>query len=70
MKSVAPLLGEHQDSVICRETIVGVAVQAAAAGESAQPYEALVKAERKIAADVEARLPKAWRKADRGKLAG
>jgi CHAD domain-containing protein len=70
MKSIAQLLGEHQDSVICRQAIVGVAVQAAASGESQQAYEALVQAERKIAADVEARLPKAWSKANRGKLAG
>jgi CHAD domain-containing protein len=70
MRSIAQLLSEHQDSVMCREAIVGVAVLAAAAGESLRPYEALLKAERKLAAEVEARLPKAWRKADRGKLAG
>jgi hypothetical protein len=70
MKGIQQLLGEHQDSVIAREAILRLAAEARADGEDTFPYGVLVQLERGLAADAEARLPKAWRKADRGKLAG
>ncbi|MFE2427119.1 CHAD domain-containing protein [Streptomyces sp. NPDC059373] len=70
MKGIQQLLGEHQDSVIAREAILRLAAEARADGEDTFPYGALAQLERDLAADVERRLPRAWRKADRGKLAG
>jgi CHAD domain-containing protein len=70
MKGIQQLLGEHQDSVIAREAILRLAAEARADGEDTFPYGVLFQLERGLAADAEARLPKAWRKADRGKLAG
>jgi CHAD domain-containing protein len=64
MKRLQQLLGEHQDSVMCRTAVTGVAAQAQAAGEDTAPYDALVRAERARAADVEAALPDAWADAD------
>jgi CHAD domain-containing protein len=70
MKGIQQLLGEHQDSVIAREAILRLAAEAHAGGEDTFPYGALAQLERGLAADIEAGLPEAWRKADRGKLAG
>ncbi len=64
------LLGEHQDSVICREAIRRLADAARQAGEDTFPYGALHQMERERAGAVEAALPKAWRRTDRGPLAG
>ncbi|MDJ0340140.1 CYTH and CHAD domain-containing protein [Streptomyces sp. H10-C2] len=65
MKSVQSLLGEHQDSVMCRVTIARLAEEAVAAGESAFPYGALSQLERARATEVEEHLPQLWEKADR-----
>ncbi|WP_141726474.1 CHAD domain-containing protein, partial [Actinacidiphila rubida] len=64
MKSVQQLLGEHQDSVMCRTAVAGVRSTAARAGEDTAPYDAVDRREREIAAAVEAELPAAWRDAD------
>jgi CHAD domain-containing protein len=63
------LLGEHQDSVMCRAEIARLAHDARAAGEDTFGYGALHHAEYVRAAAVEAELPAAWRKADKGRLA-
>lgn len=65
MKSLQQLLGEHQDSVLCRTALDTAAAGAQAAGEDPAPYDALLDAERRRAADVEAELPGAWASADR-----
>lgn len=65
MKSVQQLLGEHQDSVMCRSLLARVQERAVAAGEDPAPYDALVRAELRVAAEVEERLPDAWERADR-----
>jgi CHAD domain-containing protein len=65
MKAVQQLLGEHQDSVMCRAALAKLREQAQAAGESPAPYDAMARSEQRIAADVEARLPDTWRSADR-----
>lgn len=64
MKKIQQLLGEHQDSVLCRAALAGAAAEARAAGEDPGPYDALIRAERQRAADVEAELPEAWERAD------
>ncbi|SHK99094.1 CYTH and CHAD domain-containing protein [Actinacidiphila paucisporea] len=64
MKSLQQLLGEHQDSVLCRAALTTAAAEARAAGEDPAPYDALLAAERARAADVEAELPPAWARAD------
>ncbi len=65
MKSVQQLLGEHQDSVMCRTALTALRDQAAAAGEDPAPYDAMARAEQRIADGVEARVPDAWHAADR-----
>ncbi|SEG86449.1 CHAD domain-containing protein [Actinacidiphila yanglinensis] len=65
MKAVQQLLGEHQDSVMCRAAVARLRGRAEAAGEDPAPYEAVVRAEREIAAETEARLPEAWAAAER-----
>jgi CHAD domain-containing protein len=68
MKAVQSLLGEHQDSVICRDALAGAARRARAAGEDVFPYGALDELERRRSAAAEERLPAVWRAADRGRL--
>ncbi|MGW3241706.1 CYTH and CHAD domain-containing protein [Streptomyces sp. NPDC001070] len=70
MKAVQQLLGEHQDSVICRDAVARLASDAREAGEDTFAYGVLYQLERDRAAAVENELPKAWPKSDRGKLAG
>ncbi|NUS16628.1 MAG: CHAD domain-containing protein, partial [Streptomyces sp.] len=65
MKRLQQLLGEHQDSVMCRTALEGAADAALAAGEDTAPYEAMLRAERSRAAHAEAELPAAWSRADR-----
>jgi CHAD domain-containing protein len=64
MKGVQQLLGEHQDSVMCRAAVAALREQAVAAGEDPAPYDAITRRERALADGVEARLPAAWRTAD------
>ncbi|MEV7321601.1 CYTH and CHAD domain-containing protein [Streptomyces sp. NPDC093970] len=66
MKSLQSLLGEHQDSVMARETLRELSAVAHAAGESAFTYGLLYGREEGRAAAVEARTPHAWRKTVEG----
>ncbi|MEU6342835.1 CYTH and CHAD domain-containing protein [Streptomyces sp. NPDC046977] len=70
MKSVQQVLGEHQDSVICRDAVARLAGDARTAGEDTFPYGVMFQVERDLADAAEDALPKAWDKADRGSLAG
>ncbi|MFD0268149.1 CHAD domain-containing protein [Streptomyces sp. NPDC127106] len=63
MKSVQTLLGDHQDSVVAREALHGLAEQAAAAGESAFSWGVLYAREEALAASHERELPEIWDKA-------
>lgn len=60
MKSLQTLLGDHQDSVMAREAVLGLSAQAHAAGESAFTYGVLYGREEQRAAAAEAALPEAW----------
>jgi CHAD domain-containing protein len=70
LTEIQRLLGEHQDSVMCRLEILRLSRAARSAGEDTFAYGALHQVERDRAAAVEAALPHAWRRADRGPLAG
>ncbi|SDM34978.1 CYTH and CHAD domain-containing protein [Streptomyces wuyuanensis] len=65
MKAVQTVLGDHQDSVVARETLRDLAVQAHAAGESAFTWGLLFGREEATAADRERELPEAWAEASR-----
>ncbi|WP_128428478.1 CYTH and CHAD domain-containing protein [Streptomyces cyaneus] len=60
MKSLQNLLGEHQDSVMARQTLRELSAVAHAAGESAFTYGLLYGREEQRAAAVEAELPAFW----------
>ncbi|XUL88110.1 CHAD domain-containing protein [Streptomyces galilaeus] len=60
MKSLTSLLGEHQDSVMVRETLRELSAVAHAAGESSFTYGVLYGREEQRAAAVEAALPGMW----------
>jgi CHAD domain-containing protein len=61
MKSLQGLLGDHQDSVMTRETALrDLAAQAHAAGENTFTYGLLYGREERRAELVEAALPEAW----------
>ncbi|MCL6670633.1 CYTH and CHAD domain-containing protein [Streptomyces panaciradicis] len=61
MKSVQTLLGDHQDSVMARQTLRELSAVAHAAGESAFTYGVLYGREEQRAAAAEGALPVAWR---------
>ncbi|MGW6705665.1 CYTH and CHAD domain-containing protein [Streptomyces sp. NPDC054956] len=60
VKAVQNLLGDHQDSVVAREALRGLAVQAAGAGESTFTWGLLYGHEEEISARRERELPKVW----------
>ncbi|MEV1064224.1 CYTH and CHAD domain-containing protein [Streptomyces sp. NPDC050263] len=60
MKSLQSLLGEHQDSVMARQTLRELSAVAHAAGESAFTYGLLYGREERRAELAEGALPKAW----------
>jgi CHAD domain-containing protein len=60
MKSLQNLLGDHQDSVMARQTLRELSAVAHAAGESAFTYGLLYGREERRAAAVEAELPGFW----------
>ncbi|MEU8988480.1 CYTH and CHAD domain-containing protein [Streptomyces sp. NPDC048558] len=60
MKSLQNLLGEHQDSVMARQTLSELSAVAHAAGESAFTYGLLYGREEHRAAAVEDQLPAVW----------
>ncbi|MFI1102690.1 CHAD domain-containing protein [Streptomyces melanogenes] len=68
MKAVQTVLGDHQDSVVAREALRGLAIQAHLAGESAFTWGLLHGQEAATAADRERELPEVWRKASRPQL--
>ncbi|HEY8980172.1 MAG TPA: CYTH and CHAD domain-containing protein [Streptomyces sp.] len=59
-KSLQNLLGDHQDSVMARESLRDIAGQAHAAGENGFTYGLLYGREEQRAAADEARLPELW----------
>ncbi|WP_436736838.1 CHAD domain-containing protein [Streptomyces sp. BBFR102] len=61
VKAVQRLLGAHQDSVVAREALRRLAVQAHGAGESAFTWGLLHGTERARAEAAERGLPEAWR---------
>ncbi|MYW65690.1 CHAD domain-containing protein [Streptomyces sp. SID8379] len=63
MKAVQSLLGDHQDSVVAREALRHLAIQAHAAGETAFTWGLLYGQEQAAAADRERELPEVWRSA-------
>ncbi|WP_306323053.1 MULTISPECIES: CYTH and CHAD domain-containing protein [unclassified Streptomyces] len=63
MKDVQTVLGDHQDSVVAREALRDLAVQAHAAGESAFTWGLLYGQEQASAADRERELPGVWGRA-------
>ncbi|MEV0010193.1 CYTH and CHAD domain-containing protein [Streptomyces sp. NPDC047973] len=65
MKSVQSLLGDHQDSVVARDALRTLAVQAHGAGESAFTWGLLYGQEETAAAARERELPEVWDRASR-----
>ncbi|MDG4864652.1 CHAD domain-containing protein, partial [Streptomyces sp. T-3] len=63
MKAVQGVLGDHQDSVVGREALRALALQAHLAGESAFTWGLLYGQEEAAAADRERELPGVWAKA-------
>ena len=71
LKAVQTLLGDHQDSVVAREALRELAVQAHAAGESAFTWGCCTGARRPLAERRSAELPEVVEKARRpGAAAG
>ncbi|MEV6164098.1 CYTH and CHAD domain-containing protein [Streptomyces sp. NPDC052052] len=68
MKAVQSLLGDHQDSVVAREALRTLAVQAHAAGEPTFTWGLLYGREEAEAADRERELPQVWHRASRPRL--
>ncbi|MGW1722893.1 CYTH and CHAD domain-containing protein [Streptomyces sp. NPDC002306] len=66
MKSVQGLLGDHQDSVMVRQTLRELSAVAHAAGESSFTYGVLYGRAEQRAAAVEAGLPEVWREIGAG----
>jgi CHAD domain-containing protein len=63
MKAVQTVLGDHQDSVVARDALRTLGIQAHAAGESAFTWGLLYGQEQRSAADREAELPGVWARA-------
>ncbi|MFF9166558.1 CHAD domain-containing protein [Streptomyces sp. NPDC014776] len=66
MKSLTGLLGDHQDSVMARDTLRELSVVAHAAGEDAFTYGLLYGREEARAAAAERELPRLWKRIDAG----
>ncbi|GGZ27307.1 CHAD domain-containing protein [Streptomyces inusitatus] len=62
-KAVQTVLGDHQDSVVARDALRNLAIQAHAAGESAFTWGLLHGQEQRSAADRERELPGVWAEA-------
>ncbi|MGW7315292.1 CYTH and CHAD domain-containing protein [Streptomyces sp. NPDC054865] len=67
-KSVQTLLGEHQDSVVSREALRGIAAQAAGASEASFTWGLLYAREEAYAERLERELPDVWAEARDPKL--
>ncbi|MEU1438074.1 CYTH and CHAD domain-containing protein [Streptomyces sp. NPDC005775] len=68
LKAVQSLLGDHQDSVVARDALRTLAVQAHAAGESSFTWGLLHGQEEAKAAARERELPQAWARASRAEI--
>ncbi|MGW2225729.1 CYTH and CHAD domain-containing protein [Streptomyces formicae] len=68
MKSVQTVLGDHQDSVVAREALRTLAIQAHLAGETAFTWGLLYGQEEAAGAERERELPGVWERASRGKV--
>lgn len=68
MKAVQTVLGDHQDSVVARDALRNLAIQAHAAGESAFTWGLLYGQEEAAASQREAELPQVWAKASAPRL--
>ncbi|MFD7032328.1 CHAD domain-containing protein [Streptomyces sp. NPDC059917] len=68
MKSVQTLLGDHQDSVVARDALRALAVQANGAGESSFTWGLLHGREEALAERRERELPAAWAEASDPRL--
>ncbi|MEU6824951.1 CYTH and CHAD domain-containing protein [Streptomyces atriruber] len=68
MKSVQKVLGDHQDSVVAREALRALAIQAHLAGESAFTWGLLYGQEEAAGRDRERELPEVWAEASRAKV--
>ncbi|WP_409057686.1 CHAD domain-containing protein [Streptomyces sp. SYP-A7185] len=68
MKAVQSVLGDHQDSVVARDALRTLAIQAHLAGETAFTWGLLYGQEEAAAADRERELPEVWAQASRAKL--
>lgn len=68
VKAVQSILGDHQDSVVARETLRDLAIQAHAAGETAFVWGLLHGREEARAAQREHELPHAWKRASEPRL--
>ncbi|MFD4244871.1 CHAD domain-containing protein [Streptomyces sp. NPDC058525] len=62
VKKVQTLLGDHQDSVVAREALRGLGVQAAGAGEPSFTWGVLYAREEALAERRERELPDVWAK--------
>ncbi|MEE1753606.1 CYTH and CHAD domain-containing protein [Streptomyces sp. SP18CS02] len=67
IKAVQKVLGDHQDSVVAREELRNLAIQAHSAGETSFTWGLLHGQEEALAAECERKLPHAWEKASRGR---
>ncbi|GAA2984023.1 CYTH and CHAD domain-containing protein [Streptomyces fulvorobeus] len=65
IEAVQKVLGDHQDSVVARDALRELAVQAHAAGETAFTWGLLYGQEQSAAADRERELPHVWARASR-----
>ncbi|KPI01008.1 CHAD domain containing protein [Actinobacteria bacterium OV450] len=63
VKSVQSQLGDHQDSVVARQALHGLGVQATGAGESAFTWGVLYAREEALAERNERELPRIWESA-------
>ncbi|MEU3773317.1 CYTH and CHAD domain-containing protein [Streptomyces sp. NPDC032472] len=63
IKAVQNLLGEHQDSVVARDALRDIGLQATAAGDSAFTWGVLYAREEALSAACERELPDVWAKA-------
>lgn len=68
VKKVQSLLGDHQDSVVAREALRDLAIQAHAAGETAFAWGVLYGQEQAAATEGERALPKVWKRAAKPRL--
>ncbi|ATL27738.1 CYTH and CHAD domain-containing protein [Streptomyces formicae] len=68
MKSVQTVLGDHQDSVVAREALRALAIQAHLAGETAFTWGLLYGQEEASGTERERELPGVWARASEGKV--